>query len=174
MLTGRDKSLHFASPRIPEAGAAPVEARVVERRSNARREQEHERYGREPLSLLYEVAKAKEGRQDDRNSGQGVRRTWAPKSRAPVLTSFGRHAFRQLRGRVIVVWDGGSNHNGPLIRELLRRYPRLHLERLPAYAPDLNPVEVIWSNLKHGLPPNFVPRHVKYLDEVVHASCHPP
>jgi transposase len=86
---------------------------------------------------------------------------------AAAVVSFLRHLLRHLRGRVIVVWDGGSNHKGPLIRELLRRYPRLHLERLPAYAPDLNPVEMIWSHLKHGLLSNFVPRHVKHLDKVV-------
>ena len=68
---------------------------------------------------------------------------------------------------MIVVWDGGSNHKGPLVRELLRRFPRLHLERLPGYAPDLNPVEMIWSYLKHGLMANFVPRHVRHLDRVV-------
>ncbi|MBX6313767.1 MAG: transposase [Isosphaeraceae bacterium] len=64
-------------------------------------------------------------------------------------------------------WDGGSHHKGPLIRDLLRRYPRLHLERLPGYAPDLNPVEWIWSYLKHGLLAHFVPRHARHLDQIV-------
>jgi len=68
---------------------------------------------------------------------------------------------------VIVVWDGGSNHKGPAIRELRRRFPRLHLERLPGYAPDLNPVEMIWAYLKHGRMANFVPLHVRHLDRVV-------
>jgi transposase len=86
---------------------------------------------------------------------------------AAAVASFLRHLLRHLRGKVIVVWDGGSNHKGPLIRELLRRYPRLHLERLPAYAPDLNPVEMVWSHLKYGKLSNFVPRDVKHLDQVV-------
>jgi transposase len=86
---------------------------------------------------------------------------------AAAVVSFLRHLLRHLRGGVIVVWDGGSNHKGPLIRDLLRRYPRLHLERLPAYAPDLNPVEMVWSHLKYGLLSNFVPRHVEHLDRVV-------
>jgi putative transposase len=75
--------------------------------------------------------------------------------------------LRRLRGRVIVVWDGGSNHQGPLIRALCSRYPRLHLERLPAYAPELNPVEALWSDVKYSMMANFVPRHVSHLDEVV-------
>lgn len=83
------------------------------------------------------------------------------------VVAFLRGLLRHLRGKVVVVWDGGSNHKGPLIRELLRRYPRLHLERLPGYAPDLNPVEMIGSYLKYGLMANFVPRHVKHLDRVI-------
>jgi transposase len=86
---------------------------------------------------------------------------------AAAVVGFLRELLRHLRGEVIVVWDGGSNHKGPLIREFLRRYPRLHLERLPGYAPDLNPVEQVWSHLKSGRMANFVPRHVRHLDQVV-------
>jgi putative transposase len=75
--------------------------------------------------------------------------------------------LRHLRGEVIVVWGGGNNNKGPLVRTLLRRFRRLHLERLPAYAPDLNPVEMIWSNLKYGKLSNFVPRHANHLNRVV-------
>ncbi|MBX6311772.1 MAG: transposase [Isosphaeraceae bacterium] len=37
---------------------------------------------------------------------------------APVVVAFLRDLLRHLRGKVIVVWDGGSNHKGPLIRDL--------------------------------------------------------
>jgi putative transposase len=87
---------------------------------------------------------------------------------AETVVKFLRAVLRRLRGRVIVVWDGGSSHKGPLIRELLSRYPRLHLERLPSYAPELNPVEQLWSYLKHGRLANFVPRNLWHLDHVVH------
>jgi len=86
---------------------------------------------------------------------------------AAAVAGFLRELLRHLRGEVIVAWDGGTNHRGPLIRDLLRRYPRLHLERLPAYAPELNPVEQVWSHLKCGRMANFVPRHVRHLDQVV-------
>jgi putative transposase len=86
---------------------------------------------------------------------------------AAAVVAFLRGLLGRLRGRVIVIWDGGSNHKGPALRELLSRFPRLHLERLPGYAPDLNPVEMLWSYLKHGRLANFVPRHVRHLDRVV-------
>jgi DDE superfamily endonuclease len=57
-------------------------------------------------------------------------------SAAQTIVVFLREGLGHLRGRLIVLWDGGSNHKGPLIRELLARYPRLHLEPLPAYAPQ--------------------------------------
>ena len=86
---------------------------------------------------------------------------------AETVVKFLQALLRHLRGRVIVVWDGGSNHKGALIRALCARYPRLHLERLPAYAPDLNPVEQVWSHLKYGRLPNFVPESLSHLDHTV-------
>jgi transposase len=63
-----------------------------------------------------------------------------------------------LPGRLIVVWDGGTMHKGDPIREVVERFgPRLTLERLPPYAPMLNPVEHVWSWLKNGRLCNYAP-----------------
>ena len=91
---------------------------------------------------------------------------------AETAVRFLRELLKHLRGRVIVVWDGGSNHKGPLIRALCAQYPRLHLERLPAYAPDLNPVEQVWSHLKYGRLPNFVPASLAHLDQTLRTHLH--
>jgi transposase len=58
--------------------------------------------------------------------------------------------FRKIRGKVLVIWDGSPIHKGQLIKDLLAvgAAKRLHLERLPGYAPDLNPDEGIWNYLK--------------------------
>jgi putative transposase len=86
---------------------------------------------------------------------------------AERVVAFLRDLLRHLRGKVIVVWDGGGNHKGPVIREFLRRNRRLRLERLPAYAPDLNPVEAVWSWLKWGRLANFVADDLDELDDWV-------
>jgi putative transposase len=78
--------------------------------------------------------------------------------------------LRHLRGRVIVLWDGGQMHKGPAIRRVLERHPRLTLERLPPYAPDLNPVEHLWNYLKYVQLANFVPSSLYVLHAHVEAE----
>jgi DDE superfamily endonuclease len=53
--------------------------------------------------------------------------------------------------RVVLVWDGLSSHWSHKMRAHLdAQRDRLTVERLPAYAPELNPVEFLWANLKGG------------------------
>ena len=85
---------------------------------------------------------------------------------------FLRSLLRRLRGAVIVVWDGGPMHKGDAIRAVLRDFPRLSLERLPPYTPELNPVEYLWSHLKYGALPNFVPDNVFHLNDVLRQRLH--
>ncbi len=85
---------------------------------------------------------------------------------APEVVGFLRCVLGSLPGKVIVVWDG-SNHKGPLIRAFVKRNKRLWLERLPPYAPELNPVEVVWSWLKYSQLANFVPDDLAELDRAI-------
>lgn len=64
---------------------------------------------------------------------------------------FLRLLLRHLRGPIVLLWDGGSIHAGPDVQALRARHRRLHVERFPAYAPELNPDEFVWNNLKAGL-----------------------
>jgi transposase len=57
---------------------------------------------------------------------------------------------REVPGRMVLIWDGAPIHRSHRIQECLSTgaAPRLHLERLPAYAPELNPGEGLWQQLK--------------------------
>lgn len=50
----------------------------------------------------------------------------------------------------VVVLDNLSVHKGPAIRAAIRR-AGAHLLFLPAYSPDLNPIEKVFAKLKHLL-----------------------
>ena len=84
---------------------------------------------------------------------------------AEKVVAFLRNLLEHPPGKVVVIWDGGGNHKGPLVREFLGRNTRLRLERLPAYCPDLNPVEAVWSWLKWGRLANYVPDALADLDD---------
>jgi transposase len=71
--------------------------------------------------------------------------------RQPAVCAFLRHLLRHLRGPVIVLWDNGRIHRGPVIRDFGHRIPRLHVEFFPAYAPELNPDEGVWHRAKATL-----------------------
>jgi len=80
---------------------------------------------------------------------------------------FLRELLRHLRGPAIVLLDNSSTHYGEPLTHLLRRHPRLHLEHFPAYAPELNPDEGVWSLAKRELA-NGCPLDVNQLmDQVI-------
>jgi putative transposase len=83
------------------------------------------------------------------------------------VIEFLRELLKHLRSKVVVVWDHGSNHKGPVVRNFLAKHPRLTLEPLPPWAPELNPVEDVWSWLKYGELANFVPDNTEHLDKEI-------
>ena len=67
------------------------------------------------------------------------------------VAAFLRHLLRQIRGPIIALLDNGSIHRADPVQALLARTRRLHLEPFPAYAPELNPDEGVWNQLKRRL-----------------------
>jgi putative transposase len=57
------------------------------------------------------------------------------------VLAFVKHLLRQLRGPIVLLWDNLNTHKTRLLKTFLQSHPRLHLEYLPPYAPELNPVE---------------------------------
>ena len=77
---------------------------------------------------------------------------------AEVIDILG-HLLRHLPGRLLVVRDGLPAQRGREVKEFIAaQRGRLVVEQLPAYAPELNPVEYIWGYCMHHELPNFCPR----------------
>jgi transposase len=66
------------------------------------------------------------------------------------VVAFLEHLLREVSGRIVLIWDGAPIHRSHVIKEFLANGAahRIHLEQLPAYAPELNPGEGLWQQLK--------------------------
>jgi transposase len=66
------------------------------------------------------------------------------------VVAFLEHLLREVPGRLVIIWDGAPIHRSHRIKAFLVNgaAQRIHLERLPAYAPELNPGEGLWAQLK--------------------------
>jgi putative transposase len=78
---------------------------------------------------------------------KGERRSFAEADYAALLDA----AHQQLGAPIVVIWDNLNTHRSAAMRELIAARDWLHVIRLPAYAPELNPVEQVWSQVKRGL-----------------------
>jgi transposase len=65
---------------------------------------------------------------------------------------------RHIRGSVVLIWDGLPAHRSRQVTkhtDAQRQW--LTVERLPGYAPELNPVEALWSALNAKTMANYSP-----------------
>ncbi|MBN8474946.1 IS630 family transposase [Sulfuritalea sp.] len=56
---------------------------------------------------------------------------------------------RQIKKPLLIIWDGAAIHRSRKVSAWLEELNgHIAVARLPAYAPELNPVEAIWAYLK--------------------------
>ena len=102
------------------------------------------------VTLVTAVAHA-----DTRGSPKGAKRKTGlskarrmPAALACHLRHGGRMSPREKHGRVVVLIGNAPWHRGRPIDEALRGNPHLELKRLPAYSPQLNPIERFWKAVR--------------------------
>ncbi len=79
---------------------------------------------------------------------KGERRSMSEADYASLITA----AHNQLHAPLILVWDNLNTHRSATMRAFVQAHRDwLTVARLPAYAPELNPVESAWSNMKNSL-----------------------
>ncbi len=61
--------------------------------------------------------------------------------------------------KVILVEDGAPYHGSHIVKDFVKNHSeKLHLERLPSFSPDFNPIEKLWKNTKRDAT------HCKYFE----------
>jgi transposase len=72
----------------------------------------------------------------------------------------------QLGAPIIVVWDNINHHVSAVMRQFVAAHAWLTVVQLPAYAPELNPTEGVWSHCKRNIA-NLAACTIDQLAEVV-------
>lgn len=94
---------------------------------------------------------------------KGERRSLSETDYATAITA----AHHRLHAPIIVCWDNLNTHTSTHMRTFINaHHDWLTVQRLPTYAPELNPVEGVWANLKTGLG-NLAVHNVDHLAAVV-------
>jgi hypothetical protein len=85
------------------------------------------------------------------------------------IMEFLTELHRHLAGdKVTLIWDGLPSHRSKAMLAFLKTQRHwLVVERLPGYAPDLNPVEQVWGNLKSGELANLCLDTIDEAEEIV-------
>jgi transposase len=79
--------------------------------------------------------------------------------RSPQVVEFLTHLMRHIHSNLLVIWDGAPTHRSRMVNQFVaQQNGRIELEFLPAYAPELNPVEYLWGYWKQHELPNFCPK----------------
>jgi transposase len=64
------------------------------------------------------------------------------------VIGFLRHLNQELNGPCVLIWDRLNAHRAKRTAQFVASVHQMHTFFLPAYAPELNPVEYAWSYLK--------------------------
>lgn len=60
---------------------------------------------------------------------------------------FWKQLLRLIPGHIVLVWDRHKIHISPKTKEFLQHHPRIHVFHFPTCAPELNPVEFVWTQI---------------------------
>ena len=94
------------------------------------------------------------------STGQFLQQTHQGSIKTPQVIAYLTHLLRHLPGAVTVVFDNASIHRAKAVQTFVHENERLSIVYLPPYAPELNPVELVWAYVKHHVLANLCPETV--------------
>jgi len=91
--------------------------------------------------------------------------------RKEEIRDFLQHLWKQIHQPILLIWDRLPAHRSRLVSDYVNSLNgAIELHYLPAYAPELNPAEYIWAQLKQHELANFCPHNLWELSEEARAA----
>ena len=90
--------------------------------------------------------------------------------RGDSVAKFLAHLHRKLRGDITLLWDSIPIHSTEPVNNYLATHLAIAVEPLPPYAPELNPVDNIWSYVKYNRLSNYCPFNLVELRKSVRSE----
>ena len=78
------------------------------------------------------------------------------------VVAFLKQVLRSVPGEIVLVWDNHPIHKRQLVQDFIAQHPRLHVYHFPICAPELNPVEFVWTQVSEYTA-NFAPHNITEL-----------
>lgn len=79
---------------------------------------------------------------------------------------FLKQLLRRIGGPIVLVWDNHPIHQRRLVQNFIEAEPGLHVYAFPTCAPELNPMEFVWTHASHATE-NFAPHDLSELSSKV-------
>jgi transposase len=86
--------------------------------------------------------------------------------RGEQVILFLKQILRRIAGPIVLVWDNHPIHQRRLVQNFIQSEPRLHVYSFPTCAPELNPMEFVWTHVSHATE-NFAPHNLSELSTKV-------
>lgn len=97
------------------------------------------------------------------SDGRFFQQTKSGAIRSGDVIRFFQHLLRHVEGEIVVVLDNAGIHRAKATQAFVETHERLSLVFLPPYAPELNPIELVWAYVKRNVLGNFCARSVSEL-----------
>ena len=80
---------------------------------------------------------------------------------------------REVGSPILIIWDGLRAHWSKVVKAHIEAtHGEVTVAQLPAYAPELNPVEYLWSHLKRNDMANYAAKNLHELRSAAQAAVH--
>jgi transposase len=89
-------------------------------------------------------------------------RSYRHSLRGEQVVALLKQVLRIVPGEIILVWDNHPIHKRQLVQKFLAENPRVHVYYFPICAPELNPVEFVWTQVSE-YSANFAPHNMAEL-----------